>query len=407
MAVPVVPAFDLVRVEPDGSLVVAGSGEPNGKIEVLSGENTITGTDVGPSGDFVAVLDEPLAPGDYQLQLLSTAPDGTKTYSEEIATVSIPDGSSGELLAMVAKPGEASRILTQPEAEAEPEPKELASSDPAPMVSDEAGEESESRMPDMPAGSSDLSGSAPSITGGEEPDSASETVADEPAAPASEPAETETAALSQETAEPAAQDTPDAALFVRVDAVEIEGETIYVAGAATAGMGVRVLADNAEIGLTKSDDGGRFIVEAPVELSVGEHQIAAELLAADGSGVAMRATVPFTRPEGNRMAAVANTDETSNLSEPSGDGSNTVEQDRLTPASGSVIIRKGDTLWEISRRTYGQGVRYTTIYLANRQQIVDPNMISPGQVFSVPEEWDQDAVKTHHDLLEQRKHSTN
>ena len=88
MAEPVVPAFDLVRVEPDGSLVVAGSGEPNGKIEVLSGENTITGTDVGPSGDFVAVLDEPLAPGDYQLQLLSTAPDARTTDSLEIAWVS-------------------------------------------------------------------------------------------------------------------------------------------------------------------------------------------------------------------------------------------------------------------------------------------------------------------------------
>ena len=107
------------------------------------------------------------------------------------------------------------------------------------------------------------------------------------------------------------------------------------------------------------------------------------------------------------VAAVAAPDDGSTTSEPAVDGSNTVEQDRLTPASGSVIIRKGDTLWEISRRTYGQGVRYTTIYLANQQQIVDPNLISPGQVFSVPEKWDQDAEKTHHDLLERRKHPAN
>ncbi|MAY61955.1 MAG: hypothetical protein CML29_07070 [Rhizobiales bacterium] len=423
MAEPMVPAFDLVRVEPDGSLVVAGTGEPNGKIEVLSGENTITGTDVGPSGDFVAVLDEPLAPGDYQLQLLSTAPDGTKTYSEEIATVSVPDGSSGDLLAMVAKPGEASRILTQPEPEEKPEAREMASADPAPVVSDTPSDDSpeatagepENRLPDLPAASRDLSGSAPSVVADEQPDAATQdgtgadtgTAEEDTSTPASEPAQTETAALASDTDEPVTGNTPAAELMIRVDAVEIEGDTIYVAGAATAGMGVRVLADDEEIGLTKSDDGGRFIVEAPVDLTVGEHQIAAELLTAGGADVAMRAVVPFTRPEGNRMAAVAAPDDGSTTSEPAVDGSNTVEQDRLTPASGSVIIRKGDTLWEISRRTYGQGVRYTTIYLANQQQIVDPNLISPGQVFSVPEKWDQDAEKTHHDLLERRKHPAN
>ncbi|HHZ07750.1 MAG TPA: peptigoglycan-binding protein LysM, partial [Rhizobiales bacterium] len=37
------------------------------------------------------------------------------------------------------------------------------------------------------------------------------------------------------------------------------------------------------------------------------------------------------------------------------------------------------------RRVYGRGVRYTTIYLANRDQISDPNRIWPGQIFSVPE----------------------
>ncbi len=49
-----------------------------------------------------------------------------------------------------------------------------------------------------------------------------------------------------------------------------------------------------------------------------------------------------------------------------------------------MIIRRGDTLWQISRRVYGRGVRYSTIYLANQKQISDPNRIWPGQVFSVP-----------------------
>jgi nucleoid-associated protein YgaU len=58
---------------------------------------------------------------------------------------------------------------------------------------------------------------------------------------------------------------------------------------------------------------------------------------------------------------------------------------KLESASGAVIIRRGDSLWRISRRVYGKGVRYSTIYLANQEQISDPHRIWPGQVFKVPE----------------------
>ncbi|MCM0019941.1 MAG: LysM peptidoglycan-binding domain-containing protein, partial [Tagaea sp.] len=44
----------------------------------------------------------------------------------------------------------------------------------------------------------------------------------------------------------------------------------------------------------------------------------------------------------------------------------------------------GNSLWRISRRIYGEGLRYTTIYAANREQIRDPDLIFPGQIFAVP-----------------------
>ena len=58
---------------------------------------------------------------------------------------------------------------------------------------------------------------------------------------------------------------------------------------------------------------------------------------------------------------------------------------KLQPVQGAVIIRRGDTLWRISRRVYGRGMRYSTIYLANQTQISDPDRIWPGQIFSVPD----------------------
>jgi nucleoid-associated protein YgaU len=49
-----------------------------------------------------------------------------------------------------------------------------------------------------------------------------------------------------------------------------------------------------------------------------------------------------------------------------------------------VIIKRGDNLWRISREVYGRGIRYSTIYQANRDQIRNPNRIYPGQVFVLP-----------------------
>jgi len=58
---------------------------------------------------------------------------------------------------------------------------------------------------------------------------------------------------------------------------------------------------------------------------------------------------------------------------------------KLQHTDGAVIIRRGDSLWRISRRVYGHGTRYSTIYLANQEQISDPDRIWPGQVFHVPD----------------------
>ena len=81
----------------------------------------------------------------------------------------------------------------------------------------------------------------------------------------------------------------------------------------------------------------------------------------------------------------------------------TIEQPPLTESRNSVIIRRGDTLWQISRRVYGQGVRYTTIYLANSNLINNPDLIEPGQVFEVPSEALPDAEEIHRKRLSGEK----
>ncbi|MEO4044510.1 LysM peptidoglycan-binding domain-containing protein [Hoeflea sp. CAU 1731] len=699
-----VPTFSLLRVEPDGSTVVAGSAAPGVMLEVFSGDTVLAETEVGPSGDFVTVFDDPLPPGDYEIGLRSRGDADMVMLSEEIATVSVPEEDSRELMVMVTKPGEPSRLLDQPEAvadaggdenlqsddrTAESEEtsdaagKEMAaaetSSEPAgeTVATSETGATAQDTEPaaateevttaaaDEETSSGETIQVASALETSNEPDTASEsamTSADsvstnqketselastegQSTASATDTGTTQTAAdaatevADAEPAKGAAQDKPVATVMVektddkvetaaaapeatasreadegvkstgtarhavvnedsastekqtaeplrtaamtekseaapepegsaeaaptedtaeattdpepgettevasldtgksqrpavsadirvRIDAVEIENGQLFVAGSGTPGGKVIVFADNDAVGESMISATGRFLVEAQKELSVGDHTIRADLYLPNGSAAAIRVAVPFNRPEGNMVAAVApqpkadgeavtdKEDKAMSGAGPEGDQSTSegstdqavvvkapaanttsetesepkstgtmaktddkptetqtemksdadqktvAEQDSAAPAvepgeepavtnvpkttepveekvaavaepkpgpetkevavageegepptvvqppleqrDSSVIIRRGDTLWQISRRVYGRGVRYTTIYLANTDQIRNPDFIEPGQTFMVPEKPLPNAEQLHRDRLLKR-----
>lgn len=482
-AKPVVPAFDILRVEPDGSTVIAGRAVPGAEVRIMNGDKLVTSTVAGEQGDFVAVLDKPLPPGDYELRLMAVGKNGKAVQSEEVATVSVPKDKSGELLAMVTKPGEASRIIAAPK----------------------------------PAGNATASSNVqPSPPAPEENSVAS-------AAP-----EAGAQTVTNDDGRGSRLTDPDQ---VRVDAVEIEGDSLYVAGAAPPGSMVRVYADDKLVGEAEAGEEGRFVVDSRMPLTVGDHTIRADLVDPATGDVVVRAAVPFTRPEGDQFAAVApsgtvseartgagapasaadgalspeasrlwseaetalsdlrakieaaapSADEIAkarekaekslaalaNDSDADATGANadaglrqkakealamldamprlsdgalpdtatmkamrsklpdiesalqagnggpavaeagtdssapkTLVQPALTGSDEVVIIRRGDTLWQIARRVYGRGVRYTTIYLANSDQISDPDLILPGQIFDVPQKPLTNSEELHRKRLQ-------
>jgi nucleoid-associated protein YgaU len=232
-----------------------------------------------------------------------------------------------------------------------------------------------------------------------------------------------------------------------VEAVEIDGNKIFVAGLADAGRKVRAYANDILLGDATTSPDGHFLVEATRDIPVGSYTIHVDGLDADGVKVVARAAVPFEREPGEAVAAVAPaetkpadakpaepkpaapaaaeapaapapaapatvaaapaepapapaaeapapavaeapaapaTEAPAVVAAATPDVPETVAP-KLEHADGAVIIRRNDTLWRISRRVYGHGVRYSTIYLANQDQISDPDRIWPGQVFKVPE----------------------
>lgn len=54
------------------------------------------------------------------------------------------------------------------------------------------------------------------------------------------------------------------------------------------------------------------------------------------------------------------------------------------PEQKTHTVRKGDTLWGISKKYYGNGSKWTKIYDANKDKIKNPNLIYPNQVFVIP-----------------------
>ena len=54
------------------------------------------------------------------------------------------------------------------------------------------------------------------------------------------------------------------------------------------------------------------------------------------------------------------------------------------PGMVSITVQPGQSLWKIARQNYGEGILYVQLFDANKAQIKDPDLIYPGQVFTIP-----------------------
>ena len=50
----------------------------------------------------------------------------------------------------------------------------------------------------------------------------------------------------------------------------------------------------------------------------------------------------------------------------------------------SYTVKSGDSLWNIAKKLYGDGSQYTKILEANKDQIVNANLIYPNQILKIP-----------------------
>jgi hypothetical protein len=272
--VPVAPSFDVVKVSPAGTAVIAGRAEPGARVVVRDGEKPIGEVTADRRGEWVLVIEQPIGPGDRLLSAeASNGAGGAVIKSEETVALSIspaaPAGRAGETALAVVMPndgGRASRVLQRPESA-----------------------------------------------------------------------------------------SPGKSNALSIDAAEYDKEgRVVLSGRAPPGATVEIYLGNEPLATVTADGGGIWSAVSPRAVPPQGGELRLDQLAADGR-VLQRVAQPLARAKA------------------------------VEPAPGqNYVVERGNSLWQIARRVYGAGTRYTVIYSANPNQIRDPNLIYPGQVFKLP-----------------------
>ncbi|SDY09538.1 LysM peptidoglycan-binding domain-containing protein [Citreimonas salinaria] len=157
---------------------------------------------------------------------------------------------------------------------------------------------------------------------------------------------------------------PDAPLApgqVALDQVTYDDAgAVQFAGRGDGGGFVRLYLDNAPVGTARIAADGRWRTTLP-QVDTGTYTLRVDRIDESGA-VTARAESPFRRVDPAVLASA-----------------------RADGAAVSVTVQPGNTLWGISRVRYGEGIDYVRIFDANRDQIRDPDLIYPGQIFDLPE----------------------
>lgn len=60
------------------------------------------------------------------------------------------------------------------------------------------------------------------------------------------------------------------------------------------------------------------------------------------------------------------------------------DRPETSATANTYTVVKGDSLWNIAKKFYGNGGQYTKIFSANNPPIKNASLIYPGQVFTIP-----------------------
>ena len=373
---PAQPVIDTWRVAADGAAVVSGNAEPGATIEIMVDGAPVASGTATASGEFAILFTLAPNPKPSLMWLSMTLPDHDPLPSAEMVALGPVEG-----------------------------PKPAPAEEPAPTETVAAAEA--------------------------------------PAAPPALLLSEEGAVVLQDPATPDPAAAPGTSVMIDTISYTPEGE-VQIGGRGAAGAALRVYLDNIETATTQVPQTGLWLATLP-DTPPGIYTLRVDQLDEAGK-VTSRFETPFKRETLEALAAATGTEpapqETAapdtpaqpqeaapepaasatevaaaepepaapeSVSEPATEpaaepASEPVPEPSAEPAAAeataaqqsapepvaaaapvTVTVQPGFTLWGIAQERYGDGVLYVQVFEANKDKIKDPDLIYPGQVFSVPE----------------------
>ena len=153
---------------------------------------------------------------------------------------------------------------------------------------------------------------------------------------------------------------------VSVDTISYdEAGEVSLTGRGKPSQIVRIYLNNMPISTAAMDATGQWST-ALSEIDAGIYTLRVDELDKTGN-VVSRLETPFKRERREDLAAyMTSVDE---------------------PARINVVtVQPGNTLWAIARKRYGRGILYVRVFEENKDKIRNPDLIYPGQVFSLPDD---------------------
>lgn len=406
------PLFDVVRVDPNGNVLVAGQAEPFSSVSVILDGEVLNETSADGSGGFVSLFTVDPSSTPRILSLSMKSNESAAVLSPQ--TVVISPAVSEPLVAENSEPVIETPTDTVAAAESEPSGQVQTDQVTAEIVATLENTEAtlpqttttpaEQTIPEDAAQTLSLTDSTPlvDIASGDEPqNNATAELLDTATPSAQNLASTDTGAATstvEQPAVPASPSDPDvpaepvAPVAPTVLLATDEGISVLQMGGAApevlqaialdsisynpsgdvtlAGRGtgqgyVRVYLNNEPIKTLQIEADGSWRAPLP-EIDTGVYTLRIDEIDDEGT-VVSRVETPFKREEPEVLAQL---------------------NSGLTPETGitltQVTVQPGNTLWGIASKTYGDGILYVRVFEANKDRIRDEDLIYPGQVFTIP-----------------------
>ena len=330
MTAPIVPSFDVVRVEADGTTLIAGAAAPNAVVQVMMDGVAIATVQADAKGSFATFLTVDPSPDARVLGLLSKPEDGGEGVASADTMILAP------VAALVA------------------EPVVVAAVEPSgPAVDPIAPEPSAVETTTAPKAQAELA--------------AVETAKEEEGAPsAPSTAVLLSTAEGVKVIQPVApkEPAPEIVQTVALDAIGYDASgDVQLSGRAIGQGYVRAYVNNQALETAPIGPSGNWEIDLP-DIDAGTYTLRIDEVNNAGA-VTSRVETPFKR-----------------------EAPEVVQAAKAETAIAKIFVKTvqpGATLWAIAEERYGSGIQFVKVFEANRDRIRDPNLIFPGQVFTVPE----------------------